>query len=217
MEPHRCTFGISRSPSPDAISSSFAGPVLSFAWPQFAMHVTVGLLARGAHNRDNHLSLKFIMASESMPKKRRERKKCPPMRSMLSFFPSLNFFIRYVCNRTPVYIDREYANQHDTRMFRFPECSDGKQTPTPPTPSHFRFIYDAMNSECAKMDFRFAESTVNSWTCCSLSPSLSHTRRVANRKHGVPMLYLHRNPDGTPPPATAYLYDCDDGNLFKLT
>lgn len=98
--------------------------------------------------------------------------------------------------------DRVYANQHDKRTFRFSECSDGKQTPTPP--SHFGFIYDAMNSECAKMDFRFAESTVNSWTLCSLS--LSQTRRVANRKHGVSMFYFHCNPDGTPPPATAYLY-----------
>lgn len=70
------------------------------------------------------------------------------------FFHWITSFALNICT-TNANVRIAYANQHERKMFRFSYNFDGKQTPTPPP--HFGFIYDAM-----KMDFRFAEPTVNS-------------------------------------------------------
>lgn len=109
---NRCTFRISRSPSPDAISSTFCRPSAFFNVARVRNAFCSRFVgAWRTHNRDNHLSLKFIITSESMQRWKRGRAGKKSVRPCAHCFLfccilSLNFFIRYVCNRTYGYMDR---------------------------------------------------------------------------------------------------------------
>lgn len=141
-----------------------------------------------------------------------QKKKCPPMCSLLSFLLySFTEFLHSLCMQSHVWI---YGSSMLISTKR--ECSGFQSVLMASRRRHrriFGFIYDAMNSECAKMDFRFAESTVNSWTCF-LSLSLSRGFHVLVFI-AIPMPRARHQ-------LQVHIYlriccDCDDGNLFKFT
>lgn len=137
---NRCTFGIPPCLS-GSISSSFAVPFLSLS-SEFAQHLALGSLARAAPNRDNHLTLEFIIASESV---QRKKKQCPPMCSL--FYPFAEF-LHSLRIRVQTYVSglgMLISTKRNCSGFQTVSMASRR-----PRRLHSRFIYDAMNLSSAK-------------------------------------------------------------------
>lgn len=201
----------------DSISSPFAVPFLSLS-SEFAQHFALGSLARAAPNRDNHLTLEFIIASESMQKKRQREKKCPPMCSLFYTFAEFLHSLRIRMQTYVSALGMLISTKGNCSGFQTVSMASRRRRRR----LHSRFIYDAMNSLSAKMDIRFAESTVISWSCSiSITICIANTSRRKCQPWRLCFIFIAISMPCTRlccvTSAASTHTRCDDGNLFELT